>query len=500
MTHQAPVQPARNCSVDDYLASLTPTEGLWITGKASPACDGGEYNVIDPASGLVFSSVSDASLADAIAAVDAAARVSAAWAATAPRLRSEVLRQAYELMIAELEPLSQLMARENGKSLPDARAEVRYAAEFFRWYAEEGVRTEGSFGESPDGGSRTVVTHRPVGISALVTPWNFPAAMVTRKVAPALAAGCTVVLKPAAETPLTALAIARLLARAGLPSGALNVIPCLDPGPVVSAWMADTRVRKLSFTGSTGVGRLLLHEAADRIIKTSMELGGNAPFIVTADADVAAAVEGAMLAKFRNGGQACTAANRFYVHSSVVEQFTASFIAGMAGLKVGPADDGCDVGPLITRAAVERVTSLVEAAIRDGATIAYQGETPAGVTGYFYPPTLLQCDASPEATILQTEIFGPVVTLLTWDDEEQLLTDVNESEFGLAAYVYSSDLQRAVRMAERLEVGMVGINRGAISDPAAPFGGLKQSGIGREGAREGMREFQETQYFSVAWD
>jgi succinate-semialdehyde dehydrogenase/glutarate-semialdehyde dehydrogenase len=331
----------------------------------------------------------------------------------------------------------------------------------------------------------------------MVTPWSFPAAMATRKIAPALAAGCTVVLKPAAETPLTALAVARVLAEAGVPDGVVNVVPTTDPGAVVGAWLEDPRVRKLSFTGSTGVGRLLLEQAARRVVNTSMELGGNAPFVVSADADLDAAVAGAMVAKFRNGGQACTAANRFYVHADVVEEFTARFGAALEALAVGPAEGGTsEIGPLISAKARDGVAALVERAVAQGARVAHRGTAPT--TGWFHAPTLL-VDVPTDAEILGTEIFGPVAPVVSWTDEEEMLRLANGTEMGLAAYVYAGDLGHALRLGERLEAGMVGVNRGVVSDPSTPFGGVKQSGIGREGAREGIRAFQETRYLSVDW-
>lgn len=445
------------------------------------------FAVRDPATTEVVAVVPDGDAADATAAVDAAAAAFPAWSATAPRVRAEVLRRAYEAIVADADRLAALITSENGKSDADARAEVGYAAEFFRWFSEEAVRTEGGYGVSPAGGTRTIVTHRPVGVAALVTPWNFPAAMATRKIAPALAAGCTVVLKPAAETPLTALAIAELLTVAGVPEGVVNVVATTSPAEVVTTWLEDPRVRKVSFTGSTGVGRTLLKQAADRVLNSSMELGGNAPFVVTGDADVEAAVAGAMVAKFRNGGQACTAANRFFVHADVVEEFVARF---------GAHVDELEVAPLISDRAAEEVAALVDEAIADGAVVRHRG--PVGDRGWRYPATLLT-GVRPDMRIAREEIFGPVVTIIPWDDEATMLEQANDSELGLAAYVYAGRLQDALRIAEALDAGMVGVNRGVVSDPATPFGGLKQSGIGREGAREGIREYQETQYFSVDW-
>jgi succinate-semialdehyde dehydrogenase/glutarate-semialdehyde dehydrogenase len=480
----------------DAIAGLDAKHGILIDGNARGA--DATFDVHDPATGEVIAAVSDGSAADAVAAVDAAQKAFGAWAATSPRERSEILRRAYELILADIDRLSALVCAENGKSQADARAEVTYAAEFFRWFSEEAVRTDGAFGSNPAGNARTLVTHKPVGVAALVTPWNFPAAMATRKIAPALAAGCTVVLKPAAETPLTALAIAAILTDAGVPAGVVNLVPTSDAGAVVSAWLADARVRKISFTGSTGIGRVLLKQAADRVVNASMELGGNAPFVVTADADIAKAVEGAMLAKFRGAGQVCTAANRFYVHASVHDEFVAAFAAKIEALRVGPAaDPASEIGPLVSPRAAQRVSAAIDAAVADGAVVAAKAPTPT--EGWFVAPTLLT-DVAPDAAILTDEIFGPVAPVVAWEDEDELLRWANDTEYGLAAYVFAGRLQDALRIAERIDAGMVGVNRGAVSDPSAPFGGMEQSGLGREGAREGLQEFQETQYFSVAFD
>ncbi len=401
-------------------------------------------------------------------------------------------------MIADTERLAALICAENGKSQADARAEVAYAAEFFRWYGEEAIRTDGAYGLSPSGVATTIVTHRPVGVAALITPWNFPAAMATRKIAPALAAGCTVVLKPASETPLTALAIARLLSAAGVPDGVVNLVPSTNSVAVVGNWLGDPRIRAISFNGSTEVGRMLLTQAARRVVNTSMELGGNAPFVVTADADVAAAVEGAMVAKFRGGGQACTAANRFYIHADVVDDFTRQFGAATQALRVGPASDpDSQVGPLINARAATGVRQLIADAVAEGATTAYQAPVPARGDCYVAPTVLT--DVRPDARILKEEIFGPVAPIVVWDKEDELKQWIADTEYGLAAYVYAGDLRTAMRIASATEAGMVGINRGIVSDPSAPFGGTKQSGLGREGARDGLREFQETQYLSVDW-
>ena len=465
--------------------------GEWRTGSR------GVFEVVNPATLDVIAQVADAGPDDAVAAVDAASEAFRAWADTAPRARADLLMRTRELMLRDADELAALISAENGKSLADARAEVSYAAEFFRWFAEEAVRPHGDFGSSPAGGTRTIVTHHPVGVAALVTPWNFPAAMATRKIAPALAAGCTVVLKPAAETPLTALAVARLMTEAGVPDGVVNVVPGQDAPAIVTAWTDDPRVRKLSFTGSTKVGRQLLRQAAERVVNTSMELGGNAPFVVTADADVDAAVEGAMLAKFRNGGQACTAANRFYVHEDVAAEFTAKLGARVEALKVGPAAEGADIGPLISARAHQNVQRMLESALVTGAAIAHQA-APATAPGHFFTPVVLTGVTS-DSDVVREETFAPIVPILTWNDPEDMLAQVNSTEYGLAAYVFAGDLGAALRLAERIEAGMVGVNRGLVSDPSAPFGGVKQSGIGREGARIGLEEYTETQYFSVAW-
>jgi succinate-semialdehyde dehydrogenase / glutarate-semialdehyde dehydrogenase len=401
-------------------------------------------------------------------------------------------------MLDRSEELALLICLENGKSLADARSEVTYAAEFFRWYAEEGVRLRGQVGRSPSGANRLLVSHQPVGVSVLITPWNFPAAMATRKIAPALAAGCTAVLKPAAETPLTALAVAALLQEAGLPPGVLNVITTSEPGPVVEAMLTDRRTRMLSFTGSTEVGRLLLRTAADNVLKCGMELGGNAPFVVLADADVDAALEGAMVAKMRNGGQACTAANRFFVQGPVHDSFVKGLVDRMAAVRVGPGtDESTQCGPLINDEAVQKIDLLVRDAIERGAR-ALLGAQPVEGRGCFYPPTVL-VDVPPDARVLHEEVFGPVAPVVRFEKVEEMLAMVNDTPFGLVSYLYTGDLARGLRLAEGIESGMVGLNRGLVSDPAAPFGGTKQSGLGREGSTEGLLEFMETQYIATSW-
>jgi succinate-semialdehyde dehydrogenase / glutarate-semialdehyde dehydrogenase len=471
---------------------------LLVGGRWLDASDRRTFRVDDPATGAVIAVVADGSVEDGLAAVTAAHDALPGWAATPPRQRAEVLRRAFELMTERTEDLARLIVRENGKALPDARGEVTYAAEFFRWFAEEAVRAAGEVVIAPAGTNRILVLRQPIGVSILVTPWNFPAAMATRKIGPALAAGCTVVLKPASDTPLTALALGALLMDAGVPAGVVNVLPSRRSGPVVSAMLHDPRVRKLSFTGSTEVGRGLLHEAADCVVSCSMELGGNAPFVVFDDADLEAAVAGAMVAKMRNGGEACTAANRFLVQRGVAAEFGSKLAAAMGALRMGPGlEDGVQLGPLVNAASRDKVAELVGGAVGDGARIAVGGETPDG-PGYFYPPTVL-VDVPKGAAILREEIFGPVAPLVVFDTEQDAVSLANDTEYGLVAYVYTTDLRRGLRVSEALESGMVGLNRPIVSDPAAPFGGVKQSGLGREGGHDGLLEFLETKYVAVAW-
>lgn len=456
------------------------------------------FAVTNPATGEVIADIHDHTAAQAAAQVDIAARAFTAWRATSPRHRADILMAAHRLMLDQATRLRDLIVSENGKSQADAAAEVTYAAEFFRWYAEQAVRGEGQYSESPAGGVRNIVTRQPVGVAVLITPWNFPAAMATRKIAPALAAGCTVLLKPASETPLTALAIAEILQQAGAPEGVVQVAAGTDARGIVSAWLGDDRVRKLSFTGSTAVGRTLLAQCADRVVNTSMELGGNAPFIITDDADIASAVDGAMIAKFRNSGQACTAANRFYVHADVAEEFIAAFGARVQALTVGDPAGGSDIGPVIHGQAAADIRTLISGAVEQGAVISHQAVLPEGLNETYVTPTLLT-QVPQDASILAQEIFGPVAPVVTWTDEDQMLRWANRAEVGLASYVYAGRLQDALRIAERLETGMVGVNRGIVSDPSAPFGGVKQAGIGREGGTFGIEEFTEPQYFSVDW-
>ncbi len=462
--------------------------GAWLPGSGIP--------VMDPSTASILAEVADASIEDARRAVDAADAAAAGWRATPARQRAEILRRWFGLMTEHSEELATLISLENGKALPDARGEVAYAAEFFRWYAEEAVRIAGEFRHAPSGANHILVDHEPIGISILITPWNFPAAMATRKIGPALAAGCTVILKPASETPLTAYAMARLGEEAGVPAGVVNVLTTRNSGPVVNAMLADPRVRKLSFTGSTGVGRILLAEAAKSVVSCSMELGGNAPFIVFDDADLGATLDGAMIAKMRNAGEACTAANRFYAQAGIHDAFVKGLTERMADLKIGAGyDPATQCGPMITRKAVQNIDRVVAEAIERGAR-ATTGGAPLPGDGYFYPPTVLE-NVPATAAIAHEEIFGPVAPVYKFETEEEAIRLANDTEYGLAAYVFSRDLSRAMRVGKGIESGMVAINRGLMSDPAAPFGGVKQSGLGREGGVRGILEFVEPKYFAV---
>lgn len=481
---------------DKLIGSIPPD--LYIDGRWTAASNGDRFDVCDPASGEVLASVSSATADDALSAVTAADAARERWAATAPRERAEVLRAAFDLMMHRRDDIARVISREQGKTLLEAIGEVNYAAEFFRWYSEEAPRGLGRLARSPAGANDILVRHQPVGVALLITPWNFPAAMATRKIAPALAAGCTTILKPASETPLTALLIAGLLEEAGVPPGVVNVIPSRRSSVISNTILADDRVRKLSFTGSTEVGRLLLAKAAEQVINCSMELGGNAPFIVLDDADLDVAVSGALVAKMRNAGESCIGANRFYVHSSLAEEFSQRLSEEMASLTLGPGlQPGVDVGPLVNRATQEKVASLVDAALREGARLMTGGAIPE-IPGFFYQPTVL-VDVPMGSEILNTEIFGPVATIVAFDDISEVVTAANDTIFGLAAYVFGKDVGRALSVGERIDAGVMGINRGFISDPAAPFGGMKQSGIGREGAQEGLHEFTETKYIAVEW-
>jgi len=481
------------------LAAITGIEvptGLFIGGEWTT--NGRTLPVTDPATEDTLVEISDGTEQDALAAVAAAHEALPGWAATPPRERAECLRRAWALMIERSEAIARLMVLENGKALRDARGEVTYAAEFFRWFAEEAVRIDGSVTRAPSGANRILVVRQPVGVSVLVTPWNFPAAMATRKIGPALAAGCTVVLKPAKETPLTAFAVADILRQAGVPAGVVNVVCTSKAGPLVAAMLADSRVRKLSFTGSTEVGRVLLRTASETVTNCSMELGGNAPFLIFEDADIDAAIEGAFLAKMRNGGEACTAANRFYVQERVADEFTSRFADRLSKLAVGPGlQDSTDLGPLVNEDTRSKVASLVDGAVSGGGQVVTGGHAPDR-RGYFYLPTVLR-DLPPDAAILGTEIFGPVAPVVRFSDEADVVRWANDTEYGLVSYLYTADLRRALRVSEALDTGMVGVNRGIVSDPAAPFGGVKQSGLGREGGHDGLLEFMESKYIAVDW-
>ena len=463
-------------------------DGKWVNGASS-------MPVTDPSDESVIANVQISSEEQCIEAVDAAHRAFKGWAKTAPRVRGEILRKAFEIMVAESNRLAEIISRENGKVLSDAKGEVLYAAEFFRWFSEEAVRINGEFRTSPSGDKRIIVTKQPIGVSLLITPWNFPAAMATRKIGPALAAGCTVILKPAGETPLTALAIIEILERAGVPAGVVNLILPSPTGPAIAKILKDSRVVNLSFTGSTEVGRVLLKEAADRVIRCSMELGGNAPFLVLADANVDDAVNGALLAKMRNGGAACTAANRFYVAKEIANDFTEKLTKAMGGLKMAPGTSpDAQLGASVSVKERNKIAELVDSSVAAGGAVKTGGKSPAGA-GAFYPATVLT--VKNDNPILNQEIFGPVAPIVITNSDEEAIELANATEFGLIAYVYSSDLKRAIKVAESLESGMVAINKGVISDPAAPFGGFKQSGLGREGGFAGIEEFLETKYIGA---
>lgn len=476
---------------------LTPTE-LYIAGKWQAASDGARFDVLDPANGEVIASVASATTDDAVAAVDAAENAGAEWAATAPRVRASILLRAYELMTERRDELATLIVRENGKSWADAQGEVTYAAEFFRWYAEEAPRIGGHLSTAPNGDKRIMVIEQPIGTSVLITPWNFPAAMATRKIAPALAAGCTVVLKPASETPLTALLVGAILAEVGVPDGVVNVLPSRRSSAVVATMLEHPATRKLSFTGSTEVGRTLLQGAAENVLSVSMELGGNAPLLVFDDADIDTAIEGALIAKMRNGGQSCIAANRLLVQSGIYDEFSQRLSTAMAALSMGSGlDRNNHVGAMINAGAAEEMDELVKQSVANGATVVTGGKPHHGI-GAYYPPTVLTGVES-RNPILEHEVFGPIAPLVEFETEHEAIALANSTPFGLASYVFTADLSRALRVAEKLHAGMVGVNRGLISDPAAPFGGVKHSGLGREGGTEGIAEFLETKYIAVDW-
>jgi succinate-semialdehyde dehydrogenase/glutarate-semialdehyde dehydrogenase len=473
-----------------------PTE-LYVDGRWRAASGGGTLSVEDPSTGESLVEVADAQVDDALAALTAAAEKQGEWAATAPRERGEVLRRAYEAIVAQTDELALLMTLEMGKALAESRAEIAYAAEFFRWFSEEAVRVHGRYMVNTTGKGRILTMRQPVGPCVFVTPWNFPMAMGTRKLAPAIAAGCTMVVKPAQQTPLSMLALAQILERAGLPGGVLNVIVGRHSGVLIEPLLKDSRTRKLSFTGSTEVGRSLIEQSARQVLRVSMELGGNAPFLVFEDADLDAAIEGAMLAKMRNIGEACTSANRFHVHESLAEEFAARLAEKMGVLKVGRgAAPDTDVGPLIDEAQRGKVEELVGDALDRGARTLIGGGRVDG-PGYFFAPTVL-AGVSEGSRVLREEIFGPVAPVATFSSEEQALAAANRTEYGLVAYVYTRDLSRAFRVCEGIETGMVGLNRGVVSNAAAPFGGVKQSGFGREGGFEGISEYLETKYIAVS--
>lgn len=471
--------------------------GLFINGTWGEASDGARVQVEDPSTGVAFTTVADATVTDGAEALAAASAAQASWAATAPRERGELLRAAYELLTERAEDFATLISLEMGKPLSEARGEVAYGAEFFRWFSEEAVRISGRWMTAPNGVTRLLTMKKPVGPTLMITPWNFPLAMGTRKIGPAVAAGCTMVVKPATQTPLSMLALAALLDEVGLPAGVLNVITTTRTAAVMEPLIRDPRARKLTFTGSTPVGRTLVEQSATQLLRVSMELGGNAPFIVFDDADLDAAVDGAMLAKMRNMGEACTAANRFLVQSGVSDEFATRLAARMEQLSIGRGTEpGVDVGPLIDASAQAKVEELVDDAVLRGARIACGGKA-FGEKGYFYTPTVLT-DVPPDARLLREEIFGPVAPIATFDGEDEAISRANHTEYGLAAYVFTRDLSRVLRLAEQLEFGMVAVNQGIVSNPAAPFGGMKASGFGREGGFEGIDEYLETTYVGIA--
>ncbi|MDN5857321.1 MAG: NAD-dependent succinate-semialdehyde dehydrogenase [Pseudonocardia sp.] len=487
--------PTRND--ESRVVDAAPT-GLFIGGDWRAATGGATVVVEDPATGKALSEVADATPADGMAALDAAVAAQAGFAAMPPRERGEILRRAYELMIERADDLALLMTLEMGKPLAESKGEIVYAAEFFRWFAEEAVRIDGGYAIAPNGASRFLVHRQPVGVCLLITPWNFPAAMGSRKIAPAVAAGCAMVIKPATLTPLSMQMIAQILTEAGLPPGVLNVVTTSNAGKLMEPLIRDGRARKLSFTGSTSVGRRLLEQCADKVLRTSMELGGNAPFLVFGDADLDKAVDGAMLAKMRNMGEACTAANRFLVHRSVAGEFSRRLAERMGALVVGRGtEEGVQVGPLVDAKGRDGVAALVRDALDGGAQVEVGGE-PVDGPGYFYRPTVLR-DVPMDARMASEEIFGPVAPISVFDEDDAAVASANDTEYGLVSYVFTENLNRALRVSERLETGMVGLNTGLVSNPAAPFGGVKQSGLGREGGSVGIDEFLETKYVAIGF-
>jgi succinate-semialdehyde dehydrogenase/glutarate-semialdehyde dehydrogenase len=471
--------------------------GLFIGGEWREGSAGGRIDVEDPSTGEVLATVADATVADGTAALDAAVAAQPSWAATPPRDRGEILRRAFELVTERKDDLALLMTLEMGKPIKESLAEITYGAEFFRWFAEESVRIAGRWQVSPNGATRLLTTKQPVGPCLMITPWNFPLAMGTRKIGPAVAAGCTMVVKPASQTPLTMLALAQIMVECGLPDGVLNVVTTTSTGAVMEPLIRDPRLRKLTFTGSTPVGRSLVEQSAQGLLRVSMELGGNAPFLVFGDADLDKAVDGAMLAKMRNIGEACTAANRFLVHESVAAEFSSRLTDRMAALKVGRGtDQGVDVGPLIDGTQRDKVAELVQDAVDHGGTVLTGGSAVKGA-GYFYEPTVLS-GVSTDARVFGEEIFGPVAPITTFDTDDEAVRLANDTEYGLVAYLFTEGLSKALTVAERLETGMVGVNQGIVSNPAAPFGGVKASGFGREGGVEGIEEYLETKYIGLA--
>ena len=472
-------------------------KGIYINGEWKDSSDKSVIDVIDPSTGRVLAQVANATAADGEAALTAAHNAQAAWAKTTPRFRAELLRKAFDRVTEMADDFALLMALEMGKPVAEAKGEVAYGSEFLRWFSEETTHQAGRFATAPDGKMRIIVQKRPVGPSLFITPWNFPLAMATRKIAPAIAAGCTMIIKPAALTPMTTLLFAKVLEEVGLPKGVLNVIQTEQAGEVTGPLIKDSRLRKLSFTGSTGVGRRLIADSAQQVLRVSMELGGNAPIIIFEDADMDKAITGTMLAKLRNMGEACTAANRVLVHESIAEEFSAKLAAKMAELKVARGtEDGANIGPMIDEKSRASIDELVQDAIGKGATLLTGGAIPAG-EGYFYPPTVLN-GVTKNARILKEEVFGPVAPIITFKNEAEAIELANDTEFGLVAYAFTKDLNRGLRLAESLEVGMFGLNTGIVSNPAAPFGGVKSSGLGREGGKEGIEEYLETVYVGIA--
>ncbi|MDN5760998.1 MAG: NAD-dependent succinate-semialdehyde dehydrogenase [Microlunatus sp.] len=480
----------------DRVVSAVPKR-LLIGGRWQNAAGARTFDVVDPATGQVLAAVADASPEDGAAALQAAVAAQAEFAASSPRHRADLLMAAFELLHERIDDLALVMTLEMGKPLAEAKGEIAYAAEFFRHFAEEAVRIRGDYQVAPGGGARFLTTKQPVGPALLITPWNFPMAMGTRKLGPAIAAGCTSVVKPAQQTPLSMLALFGILVEVGVPDGVVNLVPTTDAAGVAEPLIRSGQVRKLSFTGSTKIGKVLLEQAADKVVRTSLELGGNAPFIVFDDADLDEAVAGAMQAKMRNGGEACTAANRIYVQDTVMDAFAERLAAEMGKLKVGPGtDDGVRLGPMIDQAALDKISGLVNDAVERGATTVLRGEIPDG-KGYFYPPTVLS-NVSTDALMAGEEIFGPVAPVTPFHDEAEAIRVANDTPYGLVAYVFTNDLRRGLRVAEAIESGMVGLNQGVVSNPAAPFGGMKESGLGREGGAVGIEEFLETKYIGIA--